>query len=183
MQNRTTDEDIIAEIAKGNSSAFNKLFLAYYTALLNFCISLGLEKDQAEDTVSDLFTDLWVNREKLKIHTSVKSYLYGAARNKTNMVFRSKPKATFVDYDAAEEVPSDKFAQPDERLMAKDKHQRVARLIESLPEQSRLIFILRWQHQLSDQEVAEMLKKNVNTVRTLLYRAVKFMRDHLTKVN
>ncbi|TYP96338.1 RNA polymerase sigma factor (sigma-70 family) [Sphingobacterium allocomposti] len=181
MEREQEDVILLSKMRNGDPKAFDSIFIKYYTSLLTFCCSLGLQQEQAEDCVADLFTDLWSARDKIQIRSTLKAYLFGAARNKTNLLYRQKKIECISDTDAALSV-IDQQPQPDELLTQKDRLDWLNSVVSRLPEQTKTVFLLRWQHQLSDNEVADLLHKSRHTVRTLLYRAVLFVHDQWKKV-
>lgn len=182
MQHIPDDKELLERIITGERESFDSLFLKYYSALISFCQSAGCTEDNAEDIVSDVFLDLWQRRSKLFIHTSLKAYLYTAVKNRSNLYFRTHKGFSFLSQDHASEMADSDLSRPDEKLMMKDRAIIIEHVIRDLPEQTRLVFIMKWKHQLSDKEIAEALNKSVHTVRTLIYRAILYIRQKMVHV-
>ena len=182
MQNIPDDKELLAQVVEGDRKSFDQLFIKYYPALVGFCKSNDCEESDAEDMVADIFLDLWLRRSKIVIHTSLKAYLYAALRNKINLFYRNTKGISFLTEEYAAELPDLILSQPDEKLFLKDRTRMIEHIISGLPAQTRLVFLMKWKHQLSDKEIAESLDKSIHTVRTLLYRAVLYIRNRMTFV-
>lgn len=182
MQHIPDDKELLKQMIAGDRESFDRLFLKYYAALVSFSQSIGCTEDNAEDIVSDVFLDFWQRRTKFFIHTSLKAYLYAAVKNKVYLAFRTNKGFSFISQEFADEMPDSDLSRPDEKLMMKDRTIIIEHISSGLPEQTRLVFIMKWKHQLSDKEIAEALHKSVHTVRTLLYRAILFIRQKMAHV-
>jgi RNA polymerase sigma-70 factor (family 1) len=182
MQNIPDDKELLVQVMAGDRESFDSLFLKYYSVLIWFCKSVGCTESNAEDVVSDVFLDLWQRRSKLVVHTSLKAYLYAAVKNRANLLYRNQKGISFLTQEYADELPDAHHSRPDEKLMLKDRSIIIEHIISGLPEQTRLVFLMKWKHQLTDKEIAEALHKSVHTVRTLVYRAILYIRQNMPNV-
>ncbi len=64
-----------------NSKAFEIIFHEYYKSLCSFSMRFLKSKEQAKDSVSEVFFKLWKNRKAITISTSLRAYLFIAVRN------------------------------------------------------------------------------------------------------
>ena len=77
------------------------------------------------------------------------------------------------------EVPLDDAPEPAAPVPAGDPllAERLRRLVASLPEQSRLVLLLRYQEDLDPEDIAGVLEMPVNTVKSQLQRALTMLRQ------
>ena len=74
-------ENIIFQKTKnGDRQAFRYLFQKYYQPLFLFARKF-VEEEQAKDFVQDCFSELWQNRKKIEISTSLSAYLFTIIKN------------------------------------------------------------------------------------------------------
>ncbi len=84
---------LIVELKNGNKKAFRLFFDAHYQQLCTYIVSFTGDSKEAEDIVQNSYVKLWTGRSEIKIHTSLKSYLYkiftliSIARVKKKMCF------------------------------------------------------------------------------------------------
>lgn len=176
------DIELLRLLKAGNRKAFDSIFLKYYPLLSGFCASIGGYCEDCEDLVADIFLDLWIKRETLTIHTSLKFYLYTAVKYKIYTLKGKSRKVQFLPEEFAADQPGDDHHRPDEKLIRKDRNLMIERFMNELPEQGKLIFSLKWQHQLDYNEIAEILQLSPSTVKTHVYRAIKYIRTQLSFV-
>ena len=101
-------DNILLDLLKeSDQKAFKRLFYSYAEPLKTFIQYFIHNPEVAEELVLDIFTSLWENREHLDIQTSLKAYLFQAARNKVASYFRSKKDLAYLeeipDFDAAQD--------------------------------------------------------------------------------
>ena len=168
---------LVEKIRNGDESAFSELFRSYYSQLYRFARRYVKNKQAAEDIAQDVFVNIWRNREKWRIRTSLRSYLYTAVRNRAlNHLKRAEVENRRAEIAGNITVPA---TTPEGHLHAKEIEEKVYKAIEELPVNCRQIFMLKKFDSLSYSEIAEIHGISVNTVKTQLSRAVKFLLKQL----
>jgi RNA polymerase sigma-70 factor (ECF subfamily) len=126
----------------------------------------------AEDLLQDTFVRAFRHRDRLDRAVSRRAYLFGIARHVGLDALRQrKPIEEFVESPAAPAVNED----------ARLESMRAA--IAELPPPQRETLLLKLQHELSYEEIAEVLAIPVGTVRSRLHHAVLRLRQILTGLN
>ena len=67
--------------------------------------------------------------------------------------------------------------RPDHTLNYKEAAENIEKLIRLLPERMQLIFRMNREDELSYQEIADLLEISINSVKTQMYRAIKFLKE------
>jgi RNA polymerase sigma-70 factor (ECF subfamily) len=82
------------------------------------------------------------------------------------------------------EVPLEDVPEASEPAKLGDPllRERLRKLVASLPEQARMIVLLRFHEDLEPAEIAELMKLRVNTVKSQLQRALAMLRDKAGKL-
>lgn len=181
MKQEVTKEElfIVKKMIDGDMDSFKYFFDKYYNDLCNFVNIYLHDRTLSEEIVQDIFVHIWGNKEKLKISTSVKAYLYSASKLKSlNYLRDSKNQKRIIDhlgkinsYDAFE--INESFADADEFRKILDT------AIEQLPDKCREIFLLSKKEELSNREIAEQLGVSVKTVENQMTIALKKLREYL----
>lgn len=172
---------LIKSITIGDKKAFDRLFKKYYLSLLNFAKELlTYPSDEAEDVVSEMFCSLWKNREQLQIKTSVTSYLYISVKNRVFDHYKKNNIVTSEFKDSDLNLSEPAYLEPHQLLVYKELEKRVLYLTAKLPKQTRVVYNLNREEGLSYLEIASILGISVNTVKTHLYRAIKFLKNTIT---
>ncbi len=174
----STDHLYLKRIANGDEEAFELLFTRYYAGLVRFARSLlPYPGEEAEDMVSDVFCYLWKNKSHLQIQESPAAYLFAAVKNRVfDHLKRKKLPLMELDPDAAEPA-DDAYAAPVNQLAYKELDQLITLLIAKLPPRSRLVFCMHRDENLTYEEIATILGISVNSVKTHMFRALRYLKD------
>lgn len=174
------EKSLFEDIQKGNESAFEELFHAYYGYLCAFANKIIEDEIAAEEIVQDFFVKLWDKKENLNIDSSIKNYLFRSVKNLClNYIKHNNVKTQYARHiitEAENKAYRDNFFEPD--LVKK-----IEQSIESLPEKRRKIFRMSREEGLKYREIAEKLKISVKTVEAQMGLAIKTLRDKLKDYN
>lgn len=179
MMHKDIEDDLLLQSIRFNDErALDTLFNKYYPGLLRYCkMQLPYPSDEAEDIVLEVFFKIWQQRHSLIIKTSFASYLYIVVKNRVHDFYRKKNLTISEALDAiAEESVSDDYT-PDEQLVFKELNTEMNRLIAQLPQRTQLIFNMNRQDNLIYDDIALILDISVNSVKTHMYRALKFLKE------
>ncbi len=175
-KNNYSGPDWFEKIRKGDTYAYECLFKEFYENLVNFAFQYVKDIQIAENLVQDVFLKIWNRREKLKIISNVKSYLFTSVKNHA-LNFLQREKVRFEPLDEAE--TKEYLKNPFEELEEKEILSKVHDSIEELPEKCRITYKLFIHNEFSYSEIAEIQNVSVNTVKTHMFRAVKTLRSRL----
>lgn len=164
-----------APIAAGDRTAFESLFRLHYRALCAFAYGYVKDADRAEDLVQDLLFRLWLDREKIRITTSIKAYLYAAVRNRCLTEIKSGSRMVVLNEEADDHVQEDVLSEDDHT----ERIARVQAAIEELPEERKKVFKLSRYEGLKYHEIADRLGISVKTVENQMGKALKTLREEL----
>ncbi len=164
-------------ISRGDKSAFEQVFRAYYQPLCNYAVPLIKDVDEAEEVVQNVFFNIWNKRGELEV-TSLKSYLYRAVRNDClNKLKHGKIKAVYAeDY---KKTANSTFDDASKTLQAKELNRHIQEAIGALPEQCGIVFRMSRFENLKYSEISEQLGISVKTVENHMGKALKVLRQRL----
>lgn len=158
--------------------AYEILFRKYYSLLCNYSYKILKDIDTAEEIIQDLFFNIWEKRNDLLIETSVKSYLFKSAYNRSILFLRHKSVAgRYADYIRN----IDDRVEPDasEELSLKELNEVIDRTLEEMPERQRKIFSLSRFEGLKYHEIARKLSLSVKTIESNMGKALKQFRKNI----
>ena len=168
----------IAELKAGNTRAYEMLFKQWYEPLCRYAYSILHNQEEAEDIVQKIFCTLWEQREKMEIHTSIKSYLYRMAHNASlNKVKQWQTQAAHHEQIASTSVTA--LNHVEQTLAHKELRQQIEIAIQALPERCREVFVLSRMKNLSYVSIAQQMQISPNTVETQMVKALKILRTKL----
>ena len=167
----TSDETLVAQIAQRDKHALQLLYSRHHVRIYRFALRFLNDEAAAEDTVSEVFIDVWRQAERFEGRSQVTTWLLAIARNKALSLLRRRSSEE-LDDEVAEfiEDPSD---NPEAAML---KSQRASVLQDCLTQLSpahREIVDLVYYHEKSVEEVAEIISVPANTVKTRMFYARK----------
>ena len=160
-------------IRKGDTCALKILYDRYYYHMYLYAKRLYHNQNGLEEAVSDCFIKLWTKRNDIVIEYSVKSYLFLILRNGLIDIFRKKRGIIFLEVNSLPDLPND------ETFNEFDQYARLYNVLDRIPEQRRRILELAVFESYSYSQIAEKLDITVNTVKTQMGRAYRFLKEEL----
>jgi RNA polymerase sigma-70 factor, ECF subfamily len=186
LANARSGEAPESRIRHGDEHAFGQLFLQHYPSLCEFVNSMVRAPDDAEEIVQGVFHRIWEARATWNPKGGARAYLFAACRNHAVDFLRHEQVVTRAASDASREIGGRTTASQsrvaraaDADLEAAELQRRLRDAVDALPERRRLVVILRWQHQLSNPEIAQVLGISVKGVEIQFSRALADLRRRL----
>lgn len=179
----STDDDLLLQqIYDGNELAFDLLYEKYWATTYAAAYKRLKDTDQAKDIVQEIFIHIWTKKETLAIK-NVPAYLNIAVRNK---VFKTlaKQSHTHPFFEVLDNLPAT-YLQADSNLIWKEFFKSYEALLNTLPQQRRTIFQLRFQDDKSTGDIAEQLgisRKTVQNQLSLAFDQLKLSVIHLLTI-
>ncbi|HEV8284371.1 MAG TPA: sigma-70 family RNA polymerase sigma factor [Chitinophagaceae bacterium] len=177
MQTALTDIELWNAFKQGDRIAFTNLFKRYYPVLIQYGSRFCVETDLLEDSVQELFIELWQTNSLSEIQ-SVKAYLFKSLKYKIFKLMRRKNHVTELVDDMAFEISHENFL-----INLQDDRQQIFRIIQAinqLPNRQKEIVYLKLYHQLSYEELSVVMQINYQAARNLFYQAIKSLRKVLS---
>ena len=158
-----------------DNKTFEDLFELHFTKLMGFVFNYVRDEEVAKDIVHDAFLTLWSNRKCLNPTYPMKSYLFTLAQNCALNYLRHLRVVTGNEQAVVEllEAAKEDLNDYENRLV------RFEEKLAPLPEKQREVLVKCVVEGKKYKEVAEELDITVNTVKTHITRALKFLRDEL----
>jgi RNA polymerase sigma-70 factor (family 1) len=173
-----TDQELVALLRADDHAAFTEIFGRYFALVVNFTAKRLHDLPAAEDIVQEVFVRLWNNRENFEVKATLGTYLHRAALNRMlNHLKHEGVKDAHIDSLRAYIAGGTEGT--DHRARASNLEQLIQREIDTLPPKTREVFELRRRQQLSNREIAVILKLSEHTVKTHMKKALKHLRTRL----
>jgi RNA polymerase sigma-70 factor (ECF subfamily) len=166
----------LAPAARGDHSAFRDIVRGTQAMVFSIAYHFFHDRTVAEDATQDVFLRLYQNLHAIKSSAHLVQWLRQVtSRRCIDLARRSPVHAPLSLEDAPEPVADDD--SPDLLLSRK-----LRCVVAALPEDARMVVILRYQEDLSLAEIAEILEIPINTVKSRLQRSLAHLRERLDNV-
>ena len=152
----------------------NLMFKIAYEILSN--------KEQAEDAVHESFIRIIKNLHKINLDNcpQTRNFLVIICRNVAINIYNHNKTTKNVDYEI-DNLPSDDNFNPVDIVINNESLERLTFLIMELKPIYRDVFLLRYSHGFSREEIAEQLGITIETVKKRITRAKKILVEKMKK--
>lgn len=154
------------------------LFRHYYKPLCNHAVRFVLSRAVAEDIVADIFCQFYANNTFANITHAYGAYLYKTVRLRAFNHVRDEIRRN-TDLSAADAVALSDAQQPDALTQYEDLYHDVERAMDSLPPQTRRVYIMHRFDGKKYADIAAELHLSPRTVEVLIRRGSHALRDLL----
>src|ERR1035437_10110849 len=186
-----SDEEIILLYKNGEEEAFKELINRYTSPIYNFVARLA-NKNDASDIVQETFIKVWKNLNRFDdTKASFKTWIFTIAKNTVTDFLRKKKSLLFTDLEKDTEEDINSFAEniPDEEMLPDSALQKLQEkeadkkflnnLLENLHPNYQEVLTLRYQEEMTFEEIGKILDKSLNTVKSQHRRAILELRKML----
>lgn len=178
-------EDLIARFQRGQPLAFEALYDRYKDYVYRIAFLITRNSGDAEEVVQDTFMDLLraLPNYRPEGPARFETYLYRITVNRCRVYLRRRPPPS-ADWreveNRLEQLPSPHLEDdPENILLSREQTLLLWQAVDRLPEPQRIVVILRYQGDLSYEEIARVLGIPLGTVKSRLYQAHQVLRTQM----
>lgn len=183
------ESELIKRCRKGDRDAFNELVEIYQSRVINIAYSMLSDREDAYDAAQEAFVKIYRNIGGFKGKSSLSTWIYRIVLNVCNDALRKRQRsAVTVSLSAPSQEDDEKDmeitddAPSPEELLELSERQRAVRLaISELSAEYKEIITLSDIEGLSYEEMANILKCPIGTVKSRLNRARNALKKKLLK--
>ena len=184
----TPDERLVRLSQDNDTRAFDELVRRYRDKVFRLSFKILRHEDDAAESLQDAFLSAFRGIKNFKVESTFSTWLYRIATNAALMKYR-KRRDGHVSLEQSQSSNDDAEAlqlpdwtqQPLKDLLDSETREIMEEGIEHLPDELRMVFVLRDVEELSNAEVAEILGLTVAAVKSRLHRARILLRDRLSR--
>lgn len=173
-----TDSDLVARARRGNQEACREIVRRYERPIFNMIVRMVRDRALAEDLSQDTFLKAFSRLDRYDPAYRLSNWLFKIAHNTViDHVRKQKSAALPIDSlsrgeDLSALEPGDPAARdPIETLAQAELARAVDSAMASLRPEYRQVVVLRYQEELSHEEIARITGLPVGTVKSHLHRA------------
>ena len=167
----TSELDLVRRAKAGDENAFGALFRQYQDAMYRVAYQFTGSADAAADVTQDTFVKVYFKGHTLR-GENLKSWIFTIATNLARSHFRRHRLGQVFSLDDVGE----KHAAVEYNIEAGPL---LETMLNRLPEKYRVPLVMREIDNFSFAEIAEMMKKPVGTIKTLVFRGKRQLQEAL----
>ncbi len=178
-------EELITRFQQGQPRAFEALYDRYKDYVYRVAFYTTRRQQEAEEATQETFLDVLDALPEYDVHgpARFRTWLYRVTVNRCRMRMRGKDHTHTIEWDDVEErlerLPMPNPLQPEATVLDRERAAKLWRAVDDLSEAHRLVVLLRYQEDLSYEEIAEVLGIKMGTVKSRLYNAHKKLQQRL----
>jgi len=161
---------LVIKTQEGNAKAFGEIYDLYFPKIHKY-VYYKVSEEHVDDVVATVFIKAWTKIKKYKkTNCPFSSWLFRIATNTVIDHYRTKKDF----YELEERIADDNDRLNPQQLAEQVLNsERVHRALKKLNKKYQDIVLLKFMNDMSNKEVARILKTNEGNVRTLQFRALK----------
>ena len=173
------EHELIQRAQKGDPEAFAALVTEHQRYVYNLAVRLLKDEQEALDLVQETFVRAWTALPNFRGQSQFRTWLY---RITTNLCYNLLPALRRSLMELGDEVIAElpeaeiQFDNPAHGVESRELITYLHQAIDQLDERYRLLISLRYQNDLTYEEIASLLNLPLGTVKTGLFRAREQLR-------
>lgn len=176
-----TDEMLIKRFLQGEVAAFNTLVWRWQKPIFNFIQRYIGNPELARDLTQNTFIRSFKSLAKLRDHAKFSTWLFQIAvnlcrdeirKNKANPVSINSFNQDEDNAEASSALIASAEGDPMINLNKNDLTAILTRALQAIPEEQRVVIIMKEYHGLKFSEIAQILQVPVNTVKSRMYYGI-----------
>jgi RNA polymerase sigma-70 factor (ECF subfamily) len=190
-----SDEQLVRLVASGDEEAFDQVYLRYKAKLRKFIGGFIEDNQAAEDLLQETFLRVYRHAERYEHTHSFAAWLYRIAANlclnelrrrRTHPHISLNQRVQFAvteseteSVELGELIPDSSFAAPTRAAEESETMREIAAAIETLSAAHRDVITMHLLDDLKYEQIAEILRCSVGTVKSRAFYALRNLRDRL----
>ncbi len=176
-------------VQEGDQKAYAELMDRYRDSIYYMLLKMVNNRDDAEDLTVEAFGKAFKRLHQYTPDYAFSTWLFKIASNNCIDFIRKKKKNLYSIDNEQESEEGDQIAidikasnlDPEEKVMKKQKIDRMREVVDQLKPKYRQLVKLRYFEEYSYDEIAEELDLPLGTVKAQLYRAREFLHNIITQ--
>lgn len=180
-----TDPQLVYESLEGDGDAFKELLNRHIKHVYTFIYYLCGNPEESKDITQETFLKAWKNLKKYNSDFSFSTWVISIARNTTIDWLRKKRPLMFSDFDKEDEIDdfestiADSRPLQDELFEQEETKNIIEKALMHISMEKRTILLMHNNEHMTFEEIAQTLKKPMNTIKSQYRRALLELRKYL----
>nr|WP_295928835.1 sigma-70 family RNA polymerase sigma factor [uncultured Dyadobacter sp.] len=180
------DSDLWSSFRSGDETAFSMLYKSYIEILYRYGHKLTADTQLVEDSIQDMFIELWNSRKRLSDTDSIKYYLFRILRRKiTQHPLNRNVAGAGVEAEKVDAFERRFFSVSAESELIDTESElgrsrMLGRALTQLPARQQEVVNLRYYHEFNHQQIADIMNISLQSVHNTLQKSMKGLRELLS---
>ena len=182
-----TDTELIGKFLAGDVNAFNTLVWHWEKRVYNFILRYIGNREESQDICQKTFIRVYRKLNRLRDPERFSTWLYQIAINICRDEIKSRSRKKTYSLDHLQEnsngaqsdvlnLKTDSKNEPEQQAHKRDVSDLIGRALQTLPEEQRVVIIMKEYQGLKFTEIADILETSVNTAKSRMYYGIAALR-------
>jgi RNA polymerase sigma factor (sigma-70 family) len=176
-------ESLVEKSQQGDNHAFGKLVGLWFKRIYNFTLRYFGNHDIAMEVTQRTFISVYDHLDSLKNIRSFKYWIYKIAINQCHEEDRRQKRRNWFSIFQHDEVKKieEIHLNPEKEYHQKELEEIMNRLLKMIPEEQKVVIIMKEYERMKFREIAETLGISENTAKSRLYYGLNSLRKLIDK--
>ena len=187
------DSRLILKFIDGDVHAFNVLVNRWQNRIFNFVFKVLGRREDAKDVTQKTFIKVYKNLRKLKDSEKFSAWIHQIAMNLCRDEMRKNKRSRTISIhqkirtSSGEDMELQDFLSDGSNEMLDDLHQGevveiIRRGLNMIPEEQRIVIIMKEYQGLKFREISDILQEPLNTIKSRMYYGLNALRKALAEL-
>ncbi|MEM7280615.1 MAG: RNA polymerase sigma factor [Pseudomonadota bacterium] len=179
---RDDDRQLMALVVHKDRTAFEQLYKRYYHRVFQFAYRMVKDHGVVEEIVDDTMFAVWKSAASFQGKSAVSTWIFGIAYRRALKTLEKGRKHQAMSGDNEQiyaEPDMHPTADPAAAAQARDLHRQLQQGIDHLSSDHKAVMMLTGMGY-SYGEISEIVDCPENTVKTRMFHALKYLKNHLS---
>lgn len=179
---KLTDDQLVAQYAKGSNEAFDALLSRHQSRVLSYILHIVKNRDLAEDIFQETFVKaiMTIKQGRYTENGKFSAWITRIAHNLIIDYYRQEKSENTISTDEDDvnllnrkDLSEDNI---EDAMVVEQIHRDVKRIVQALPESQREVLVMRYYRNMSFKEIADATNVSINTALGRMRYAILNMR-------
>lgn len=176
------EQELISEAINGNIEAYEHLIVKYEQKIYSLCVHMLNDTDEAYDASQEVCIKIWQQIKYFRGTSKLSTWIYRVTMNQCLDILRKNKRKKEKVLESAEVVEEvDYWNDVSLKVMNEEAYTILIQAINELKEDYKVVVVLRDLEEYSYEQIAEVLRLSLGTVKSRLSRARAKLRKILSE--
>lgn len=178
MNGKVKENEIIQQIKNGNQLAFRDLYDLYFEYAMRVAtVVMNHRRADANDAVQETFLRVHQNMDRYDARRPFKPWFYKILINECHRILKRNGK--IISIEILESMKNNEQVSEEKDTFA--QYEDLYSAIEHLDHHQRIPIILKYLNGFKEQEIAEIMDENLNTIKSRLFKGKQKLKHFLNQ--
>jgi len=176
------DQELILLVQQGDEKAFEEIMKNYKNKIVNFLYSLTGDYQKAVEISQETFIRVYFKSKKYKPKAPFSSWIFTIASNLAKTELKKMNRQRYIPIENVYNHNQSGLSKRDQ-FEKKELTNKVKNALSHLHRRYRIPLVLKDIEGFSQEEIADILKKPVGTIKAQISRGRQYLKKELKKNN